>query len=1732
MSHLADRNKSKFARGKQRMDFGILGSLIVSSDSHRVDLGGPRQRRLLAALILSRNQVVSTDRLIDIVFEQEPTAGAKTTIRSYVARLRKALDEHQSGAEQLILTESPGYVLRIGPEGLDADRFWAHVEDGRQQLAEGDAVRAVDTFQDALAMWRGPAFDEFSYEDWSRVEAARLDEQRVVAEENLVDALLECGMATEAISRLHQLIEDLPLRDHFRGQLMLALYRTGRQVEALRSFEDYRRTLVDVALEPSPELVALDRRIAVQDPALRLEVPAGRSLRGYRLNGEIGRGNHALVYRAVQPGVGREVAVKVIGPELADDPGFIRRFDTEARRVSNLQHPNIVPLYDFWREPGGAYLVMRLLPGDLSDELMEGPLDGPAVLRLAQQLGSGLTTAHRAAVSHGGINPSNVLMDNDGNAYLTDFGVTTLSSGISPRPSPDPSGYESPEFLAGGPPTPATDQFALAVLLAQAMTGLLPFGRQAVTSQGDHIGSIHLQRPSIPLPVDDVLARATAWEPDERYDDVAAFVEDLALALGDRTPRSAVADDPVNPYKGLRAFTEADTDEFFGRSNIVQELVDRLGRSDASSRFLTLVGASGGGKSSVVHAGLIPRLRAGEVPGSADWFIATMVPGSQPFSELEAALRSISVTGPDRSLTAGGFNEGSVGRMLETSIPNHDPVLLVIDQLEELFTLVGDGAIRTAFLNGIAATVADPESNLRVVATLRADFYDQPLRYHRFGQLIKGGTVAIAALSAAELEEAVRGPAALVSVEVEPALTTEIVADVIDQPAAMPLLQFTLTELFSRRQGRVMTHASYRELGGVEAAVAERADELYDQMSAEDQGISRRLFMRLLAIGQGDTATRRRAKRSDLVSASADPVEVERVIDAFGAARLLTFDRDRVTRAPTVEVAHEALITQWPRLTGWVSEAGDGLRIQTHITESAGSWGRQGRDPGDLYRGARLDSATAWVDRHDDVLIPLEQEFLLASVALNDKEQAAERERSERQLRSNRRLKGLLAGVGLVLVVALLAGFLAVDQRNESREQSARADREARVATVGALAAASETNLAVDPELSTLLALEAVEASGETVLPAAEEALHRSVLNSRLLGTIPIADNGIAHFSPDGTSFLTMGQDLEAVDVWSVDPLERQVTLEESSVVGDAVFSPDGNRIAVTSENQVRLWDVRTGEVERSFDLPGALIPAFSNDGTMLAAGGGASGSTTVWDPGTGAIISELRHPDFGASTFNLAFSPDDSRLAITYRTHQLGTPEDEGFLVWDPSSGQIIQRHDGLVFDVGYSLDGSEIYTSHIGEVKVWDAQSGEQTGSFHQHEGVVLDLHVAADTGVVASSGTPKVFVWDPETLDNSAEMIGHTGEVDGIDITADGSRVVTSSGADRTTRLWDSTPYWSRELVGLPGPDLGLGSRPAGAVAFAPDSATLAATGPDGAISVWDLSEGEQTHTLAGPGPMSFSLAFNSDGSELAAGGIDGVTVHDINSGEELERRADHLVTNTVAFHPADDSLLWAGIMGGVETRSSAGDEAEPVEGSYSLGAVYSADGAMMAVTYDAEGREQRLEIRDTATNEVVAKLEVGRQPDGSGDPGVVNAMAFSPDGALFITGESDGFSVLWDAETFEPLQRLEGHTSEVFSVAFDPTREVVATASVDGTIRTWDTETGQNLLTLPSTGFVTGIAYSPDGRYLAAAALPHPGQPGTVTVYMLDVDDLVTEAESRVTRDFTEIECLRYLNTDSC
>lgn len=543
-----------------------------------------------------------------------------------------------------------------------------------------------------------------------------------------------------------------------------------------------------------------------------------------------------------------------------------------------------------------------------------------------------------------------------------------------------------------------------------------------------------------------------------------------------------------NPYKGLDAFGEGDADDFFGRDELVQEILERL----ANSSFLTVIGPSGSGKSSVIRAGLVPALRRGALEGSSSWQIASLAPGGHPFAQFESALVRSAADPTLTNLTAQLRGDDlDVLRAVLRVVPEGGRLVLVIDQLEELFLQVEDDAERDRFIRNLVEALEDPHSGLTVVTTLRADVLHLPLAHPRLGPVLVGGLVHVLPLTPAELAAACVAPAARVGVTVDPELAGELIAEVADHPGALPLFQYALTELFDRRSDDTMGLDGYRELGEVRGVVARRAEQTFVSLDQPAQGACRQVFLRLVSLGAEGEVGRRRAERSELDSLTDDVGAVSAVLERYGAARLLAFDRDPLSGSSAVEVAHEALLGAWPRLQGWIEDGRDDLRVQRSVSAAVREWEAAGRDEDYLLSGTRLDLAAAW--RSETTVAPtaIEQAYVERSLEHRDRQQADERARQERELRLERRATGRLRQLVAVLALAtLVAGSLGVvaaveRARSEAQAEEARAMTE--LVRARRLANAAVATRQVDSELSLLLALHAANITGQAELPIPEE---------------------------------------------------------------------------------------------------------------------------------------------------------------------------------------------------------------------------------------------------------------------------------------------------------------------------------------------------------------------------------------------------------------------------------------------------------------------------------------------------------------------------------------------------------------------------------------------------------------------------------------------------------------------
>jgi serine/threonine protein kinase/DNA-binding SARP family transcriptional activator/ABC-type transport system substrate-binding protein len=555
------------------MEFRILGPLEVSGDDGPRKLGGPKQHAVLAHLILRSNHVVPAGLLIDELWGEEPPETARNTLQTYVYRLRKVLGEAR------IEAGSGGYLLHAEPHEIDAGRFESLVK--RAKALTSDPRARLVALDEALALWRGDALADLSEEPSLRGEIARLEELRLAATEHRISTELAMGSHTTVISELEALTGRYPLRERLWAHLMLALYRGGRQAEALDAYERARQVLAsELGSDPSTELQRLHQQILSQDPELRAssapapasalqastgDLEPGAEFSGYRIDRIIGRGGMGVVYLAEHEGLKRKVALKLLAPQLAEDPRFRERFVRESQLAASIDHPNVIPIYEAGEAEGRLYIAMRFVDGtDLRTLLHEQGTLGPAqTSRIVGQVAAALDAAHELGLVHRDVKPANVLIarqrgtETGAHGYLTDFGLTKRAasdSGITGTGQfVGTLDYAAPEQFRGEVPDARTDVYSLGCVLFECLAGHPPYrAENDAALMFAHLMEppprLTSERPDLPQDIDDVVAEAMAKKPDERFPSAGAFASQASAVLGHPIDEYS-PDRPVQPRR-------------------------------------------------------------------------------------------------------------------------------------------------------------------------------------------------------------------------------------------------------------------------------------------------------------------------------------------------------------------------------------------------------------------------------------------------------------------------------------------------------------------------------------------------------------------------------------------------------------------------------------------------------------------------------------------------------------------------------------------------------------------------------------------------------------------------------------------------------------------------------------------------------------------------------------------------------------------------------------------------------------------------------------------------------------------------------------------------------------------------------------------------------------------------------------------------------------------------------
>ncbi|UUU33000.1 hypothetical protein JIX56_25725 [Streptomyces sp. CA-210063] len=1129
------------------------------------------------------------------------------------------------------------------------------------------------------------------------------------------------------------------------------------------------------------------------------------------------------------------------------------------------------------------------------------------------------------------------------------------------------------------------------------------------------------------------------------------------------------AEDAAPPYRGLARFEPGDRDLFFGRDRLVEELRNLV----YEHRFGVVFGASGSGKSSLLRAGLIPGLREQIREQGCPAVLRILTPGPRPAT--------------------------TYGHLLAPAEGEPDS-WVVVDQFEEVFTLCRDKAERDRFIDLLLAA-RDPDSRLNVLIAVRADFYARCGEHRNLADALRGTGLLVGPMTADELREAVVKPAQAAGLLVERELTARIIEEVLDEPGGLPMLSHALLETWRRRRGRTLTLTAYQAAGGVRGAIAATAEEVFEQLSPEQARTARHLLLRMVEPGQGTPDTRRPLTRAE-IEEWAEP-EVGAVADRLTRARLLTADEDGV------QLAHEALITCWPRLHGWIEEDRERLRHHRRLAEATRAWLEHDRDPGALYRGTRLARAEELFADDDGMLTATERDFLTTARDAREAELRA-------TARSARRSRALLVTLSAVLAVALVAGLAAWGEHhdNQRRRTEAAARRvaevadalrttdprtaqllgvaawnaaelpETRRALLGALAQ-PETDTFTDPTPGSS-PTRFLTRSGRTLLHADGDTWRTwDVATHRRLASGRLPDGGIAGAGPDGR-LLAIARDAD-VRLWDTSAGRwTGAVLPADSVVD---FGPDGRSYAVSSpyDDRVRLHSTADGTQRFETRASGFTNVTPSTDGRLLAVC--ASGrAPQVWDADRRRTVpgawedAGVRCDDYSTLVFDGPGAGAD-RFAMA---------SPSGVHIWDARSGRLIADLDNEgVHSIAFSEDGTFLATADAGEIRVWRLTAGAATDTptpVFRHP--LYNEHLYGG------------LAWDPDrpllryleggtvhTLDLAGAVTAAWREtpLDAVLLSPDGRTLATAELPHSRLRSSGGTPigdtgyrvqlrdsadgHLLRTLPPVPLPVSRDPDQPVIArdttplLAFSPEGGTFAygvsapgrLTAPQ-RFMLWDMARGHARTTL-----------------DLATPSSDGAVV-------------------TLALGPGGHALYATRTPGIGELSHEVWDTArhrrtaqypDPVGPQLTVH-----PGGQLLVT---SGRSVRLPSGTVRAHDLVQGAEIG-------------ALAFAPDGSRLAAGDRTGRVTLWDGDLKHRAGVLRnvfptplGDTAEAVSaLAISPDGRTLAVGGDAGTLQLWDIATQQPLggpLTTPGDA-ITSLAFSPDSTTIHTAGTHVPLQRHTI------------------------------------
>jgi len=1442
----------------------------------------------------------------------------------------------------------------------------------------------------------------------------------------------------------------------------------------------------------------------------------------------IGSGGFGQIYEARDTALGRRVAVKLL--HRPDDDGWVKDFRREAAATAQLNHPNIVAIYHVgvWDSEGAGsvpFVVLERLEGESLEMRLKAERPSPIeAVNIAIEVARGLAHAHERGVVHRDLKPSNIHLGRDGVVKILDFGLADVAYdrivqnyggarspdslramlGISPRMAGSVQ-YLTPEQVNGETQGPQTDLWVLGFIFFEILTGRRPLAPLLCASPEVEIPLLHTVRPDLPPFFEPVLVKALRRAPSERY---SSATELLAALEGLKRGLIELSDSLPPPYRYLDAFSEENTSMFFGRTQEVEKLYGKV----CDNAFVTVLGASGAGKSSLVRAGLLGRVtRRG-------WHCVTFRPASNPLGQLLQHVATL--IGEELELLAARVAQhpGSLAASLRRfATTEQTTVLLVIDQLEELYTRTTSSLVREQFIEQLLILGDHASSRLRVVVTLREDFLSRAAEHPSFHEVLEASSLILNKPDEAALRSALVQPAELHGYTFDPQAADELVNELSAETTPLPLLQLAASRLWELRDEERRTVGSEGRGVRVASFLSDHADEVVAHLQEQHRYAARELFLRLAS---SDGQTRQPCKRDEFIELWSDGGVGEHVLEVLTQKRLVTVYKDAAV--VVVELAHESLL-RWNTYQSWLVEFEPERLFLNRLNVAVVQWEQSKRKRSALWRGELLDEALYWRGRRGERWLGEASNFVEQSRA------AATRSR-----------KVLWAAVALLVVVLSGAALVSIFNMLKAQEQEAlalssadAADRAAAEATQSAnVSRANELALAAkealtqsDPVLSLLLAREAmaVEETEQAVY-----VLQQALADARELHLYSGHDDRVwrALPSPDGQYLATASWDGSA-RIWKLDGSPVATLVGHTDRVWDVAWDPDGTQVATASwDSTVRLWDLE-GNVVTTFigHLGRVSRVQFSPDGTVLASGG--YDGVRLWRRDG----KELAHLTGHAGRVrDLSFSPDGQFLA---------TAGGRTVRVWG-LDGSLRRELDeptarDTVDHLEFSSSGEEVLgVSWEGLGTLWSVTTGEVIWSRRGSWGTEQAIALSPDGTLVAMADGPTLVLHSVSGDIPEIKAEGHEARIRGVRFSPDGQTVLTWA-EDKTARLWTLK---GRPLATFRGHTEGVWD-----ARFVAGGESLVTAG-DGTARLWSIKG--QESLLLNVGATVLAVDYSPTQDRIIASTLDNrIFVWD-GEGRLLRENKVQEVVKAVAPDYRNENLPIRGLKFMTDGESFvSGDDA-----GYLLR--WSRDGEILGVVDSFEEQPKLMtrvlfialapsgksfvascrsgEKRHYAANGTKLSVMPGQPLDATWD------MNFSIDEQWIASTEQSGMTTLWRRDGSESVQlpfdkvswsaaedpnspgtwvvgyidkrlrvwrdgkvirTLDGHRDSTDNLEFTPSGEFLLSTSDDGRIIVWRLPEYEKYAVMEHGSTLFGATLSPDGGRILSW-----GHNGSVKLFSID------------------------------